>query len=255
MALFSDGPISTVDDLVQHDSSLISVASTEGIDVTAKLTLAHTEMGIELDALFGREASIYSSGSGGALLDSAHLAVSPSLKSWHIFRTLELVYRDAYFNLLNERYKGKWSEYQSLARWAMGKFIEIGAGLINDPLSQPGEPMISLESSSQAGGTLYVSVTVLNSAGEESTPSVAIEIAVPDGSVSLLQLGARPSNAISWNIYGGVSPSKMTLQTSVPLPTTASWEYVLPGSISGRGPGMGQTWNFIRDLPRRIMRG
>ena len=40
MALFSDGDLSTLAGLAGHDSQLLGVASTEGIDVTLKMALA-----------------------------------------------------------------------------------------------------------------------------------------------------------------------------------------------------------------------
>ena len=36
MALFTDGPLNTIEDLRAHDSQLVDVASTEGIDLTKK---------------------------------------------------------------------------------------------------------------------------------------------------------------------------------------------------------------------------
>ena len=35
------------------------------------------------------------------------VVVTPPLKLWHIFRTLEMVYRDAYNSQLNDRYAGQ----------------------------------------------------------------------------------------------------------------------------------------------------
>ena len=50
MALFTDGPISTTDQLVAHDSSVLDVSNREGIDLTAKLALAQEELGVQLGA-------------------------------------------------------------------------------------------------------------------------------------------------------------------------------------------------------------
>ncbi len=255
MALFSDGPPSTVDDLTQQDSYLLAVAGTEGINVTTKLQLAYTEVQIELTAIFGREASIYAPVLGEAPLDTNHLSITPALMVWHTFKSLELVYRDAYFNQLNDRYKAKWVEFQDLSSWARGRFIDTGAGLVIDPLPQPGAPVTAFEPSSQAGGTTYIVLTFLNAESEESTPSVMTEIAVPDANVLSVGAPTWPTNATGWNLYGGPSPATMTLQNATPMTLGLTWHFVLPGSTTGALPGEGQSANVTRDLPRRIMRG
>ena len=255
MALFSDGPLSTIDELVQHDSFLLAVASTEGIDVTAKLSLAHDEVETELSALFARASSNYGPVLGQTPLDTAHLAVTPALKLWYTFRTLELVYRDAYYNQLNDRYKGKWTEYQNLGRWATGKFLETGAGLVADPISIPVPLLTQFNPASQAGGTVYATITLLNSAGEESSPAILSEVTVPDAAVMVASISSHASNAKTWNLYTGSAPGVTTLQNSTPLALADTWEVVFPMSALGRLPGSGQAPNEIRDLPRRIMRG
>ncbi len=68
MALFSDGPPATIDDLIQQDSFVLGLSSIEGIDLTSKLQLAFNEITIELAAIFGREGSIYAPVLGEALL-------------------------------------------------------------------------------------------------------------------------------------------------------------------------------------------
>ena len=40
MALFTDGPISSIEDLRGHDTQIVEIANVEGIDVTKKLALA-----------------------------------------------------------------------------------------------------------------------------------------------------------------------------------------------------------------------
>jgi hypothetical protein len=40
MALFTDAPISTLDQLAAQDTAVLDVASNEGIDASAKISLA-----------------------------------------------------------------------------------------------------------------------------------------------------------------------------------------------------------------------
>jgi len=57
MALFTDSPVSSIEDLSAQDSQLLDVASAENIDVTRKLALAQEEVGLELSALLTRRSS------------------------------------------------------------------------------------------------------------------------------------------------------------------------------------------------------
>ena len=48
MALFNDGPISTAADLQQYENSILTVASTENIDLAAKILLAQQDLANEV---------------------------------------------------------------------------------------------------------------------------------------------------------------------------------------------------------------
>src|SRR5579883_2891896 len=107
MALFTDGPPATVEDLVVLDSQLLTVANVEGIDVTQKLELAHQELGLELTAQLKRWGN-YEEWLWVSQYPKLNcVVVSPALKLWHSYRSLEMVYRDAYNSQLNDRYAGK----------------------------------------------------------------------------------------------------------------------------------------------------
>ena len=104
MALFNDGPISTAADLQQYENSILTVASTENIDLAAKLLLAQQDLANEV-ALFllrrprRRDYSLWDDSSASPR--SRHLTdvvVTDPLRKWHVHRTLALVYRDAYNN-------------------------------------------------------------------------------------------------------------------------------------------------------------
>jgi len=51
MALYTDGPISSIEELTARDSQLLSVAGTEEIDLTQKIALAQDELGLELGGM------------------------------------------------------------------------------------------------------------------------------------------------------------------------------------------------------------
>src|SRR3569832_705274 len=132
MALLTDGPASAIEDLAAQDSQLLNVASAEGIDLTAKLALAQETVGIELEGLL-RECS------GPEL---RRVVVTPALRLWHAYRTLETVYRDAYFNQLNDRYAGKRDQFRELGMWARERLRQAGVGFTRQPLPRAVPPEV-----------------------------------------------------------------------------------------------------------------
>src|SRR6476469_5312236 len=109
MALFTDGAVANIEALKGHDTQLLNVATVEDIDVTRKLALAHEEISVELAGLLEQAMQ---SGLLAAPPSIDHVVVTTPLKLWHVFRTLEMVYRDAFNSQLNDRYAGKRDEYQ-----------------------------------------------------------------------------------------------------------------------------------------------
>src|SRR5947209_2594078 len=124
MALFTDGTIAAADDLAGHDSAVLTVASTEGIDLTKKLSLAMDDLALELGNILPTTDKL------------DHVAVTPAVRLWHAFRTLELVYRDAYSNQLNDRYAGKRDQFAALSNRAFDKLIECGVGIVGNPVDR-----------------------------------------------------------------------------------------------------------------------
>ena len=143
MALFNDGPMSTAADLQQYENSILTVASTENIDLASKLMLAQQDLANEVVLFLLRRTARcdYSpwndSSSSLGLRELTNVVVTEPLQKWHIHRTLALVYRDAYNNQLNNRYLGKWDEYEDLAKASRRTYFQIGVGLVADPFRRP----------------------------------------------------------------------------------------------------------------------
>ena len=96
----------------------------------------------------------------------ANVVVTPPLKLWHTYRTLEMVYRDAYFNQLNDRYAEQARPIShAWRRWAYEKLIETGIGIVTDPVPQAGTPCDASRRAALADGTYYVTVAWMNAAG------------------------------------------------------------------------------------------
>ena len=244
MALFSDGEVSTIDDLRGYDTQLLDVANTEGIDVTRKLALAREELAADIGTLLGRLS---------APPAENMVVVTAPLKLWHLFRTLELVYRDAYHSQLNDRYAAKRDEYRAMAKWAYDKVVQIGLGIANDPVERAGPPEVTPHTGVLADGTYYVAIAWTNQAGAEGMSSTPVAICTL-GSSFLVEHGAPPTNVRGWNVYAGSYPQALIRQNESPLDLRAAW--VQPDRLvtSGQLAGAGQQADYLLPVPRILQR-
>jgi hypothetical protein len=255
MALFTDGPISSEQDLQDYDSSVLNVAIAEGIDVAVKVTLAQQDLGNELMLFLFRRAPFRDyQPNFGRSRGLADVVVTEALQQWHVLETLALVYRDAYYNQLNDRYQGKWNEYEQLAKASSRTYFQLGVGVVADPVPMAPIPALSTVAGSGGAETYYVAATWVNAAGQEGAPSDSATLGTAAGEVLVVTLMAPPQNAVGWNAYVGLSPSTLTRQNNTPLALGSSW--TMTGALSpGPAPAMGQqpAW-FIVDH-RVIERG
>ncbi|MBV9769374.1 MAG: hypothetical protein JOZ32_07375 [Bryobacterales bacterium] len=248
MALFTDGPISTAADLQQYENSILTVASTENIDLAGKITLAQQDVANEIVLFllrrpFRYEQSLWCDSSGVNSRQLTDVVITDSLRKWHVHRALALVYRDAYNNQLNNRYQAKWTEYESLAKVSARIYFQIGVGLVADPIPQAVAPMLSTVEGTAAGGTFYVAVTWVNGTGQEGMPSPFAELGTSDGQQLFVTVANPPQNAITWNVYVGNSPTTLSLQNVVPLAPSISWTMTSALNTGAQLPtGQQPTW-------------
>jgi hypothetical protein len=254
MALFTDG-ISTIQDLMVQDSSVLVTAQTENIDLSQKLTLAQQEVGIEVTALLQRSNTYSWQFWLQPDTQLNNIVVTPPLQLWHVFQTLMLVYQDAYFDQLNDRFKGKRDQFQQLAQWAMDKLIQTGIGIATDPIPQALPPQLTSIPGGQPAMTYCVSVSWLNTGGQEGQASNPNTLTVAAGNALVAQPVNQPVNATAWNVYVGLSPTAMALQNSTPMALNQVWVQAGPVSTLGQGPGSGQAPDYLRALPRLLQRG
>jgi hypothetical protein len=234
-------------ELQNFESAILSVANTEGIDLAAKLALAQDEIASQVTMFLLRRLTVqdfhWNQRRARGVSD---VVVTPALKQWHAHRTLALVYRDAYNNQLNDRYLGKWNEYEALAKASAGTYFQIGVGLVADPIPKPAIPILSITAGPGAATTYYVAVTWLNRAGQESSPSDLAQITTAVGQQPVVAVPNPPSNATGWNVYIGPSPDGISLQNDVPAGIGESW-LLNVAARSGSSPGAGQqpNWYFV----------
>jgi hypothetical protein len=232
MALFTDGPMSSARDLQDYDTSVLSVANTEGIDVAAKVSLAQQDLANELILFLLRRANFCdyppNLRRSRGLTD---VVVTDALRQWHIYKSLAMVYRDAYNNQLNDRYQGKWNEYEQLAKGSSRTLFRLGVGVVADPIPRAPVPGLSAVTGIGPGNTYYGAATWVNATGQEGAPSNWAQLTTSNGETVSVTLGGDPPNAaVGWNTYVGLSPNAATLQNDGPLALGATW--VLSGALS-----------------------
>jgi hypothetical protein len=256
MALFTDGLVSSIDDLSAQDSQLLDVSTAENIDVTQKLALAQEEIALGLDTLLTGtsypDQSLWLAPRAGV----NRVVVTPALRLWHTYRALEMVYADAYNSQLNDRYAGKRNQFHSMASWAYDKLARIGAGMVIDPIPKAAMPTVTALASATPlpGGTYYATVAWTNQAGEEGASAAPNTISTASQTL-LVQPVNPPKNAVGWNAYVGVDSDSMFRQNSAPIAIAQTWTQPAPLTTTGQRAGQGQTPNFTKPVPRVLQRG
>lgn len=268
MALFTDGSISDVQDLIAYEANLVEVAHAEGIDLESKLRLAQSEIQAELGAAALRPGNIYWTTPGwnstGAEVNLSRfelnkVVVTPPLKLWHTFQTLAIAYRDAYNRKLNDKYLPKWNEYKELARWAANLLYQSGMGLVMQPAPRPGNPVLDWVASTLAGATFYVRVSWVGANGtSEGAASEETALAVPDNQALRVTPPAAPGSPYTitgWNVYVGTGSGGESRQNAQPLALGQPWVMPAGGVVTGMAVGTGQDPDLYRTVPRFLQRG
>lgn len=254
MALFVDGPACTIEDLTDQDAGLLDVALGTNINVSTKMRLAVEEIGTDLKLWLNRPRPVLEL-PWGPTLQLRQVVVTPPLKRWEVMHSLALVYRDAYFSQLVDRYQAKWQEYANLATDARESFIASGFGVVNDPVVRATPPILSTTPGPQPGGTFYACVTWVNRENQEGAASEPASLAVQDGNLMTVGAISAPANAAGFNVYAGTSLAAMLMQNDVLLPANATYLYVPGQMTAGPLPGNGQEPDFIRPIARTTLRG
>jgi len=254
MALFIDGPASSIDDLTAQDAQLLDVARVENINLTQKLALAHEELAVEISSLFARlrysEEAFWRTGP----VPIHSVVVTRPLKMWHTFRTLEMTYADAYNSQLNDRYAGRRDQYHASARWAYGKLVEAGIGMASDPIARAATPTVAVAAGNLPDGTYFVTTGWINWAGEEGAAAIPAVVTTA-GSSFLVQPGMPPSNVTGWHVYAGPGPNGMVRQNASPIPAASNWLQPNVLAMQGAAPSGGQSPSYLKPTPRVLQRG
>ena len=252
--LFTDNPAIAIEDLADYETAILDTALTEGINLTVKIRLGTNEVGLQLQSQFTPLATNGFAPTPQLTLNN--IVVTPPLRLWLLFHTLELVYRDAFFSQLNDRYQAKWNEYKDLSTSAAALLFQIGVGTVADPIPQAVHPALSLTAGTLTPAKYFVEVSWKNAAGQEGSPSETTALDVPAGDSLQVQALSPPPNAVSWNVYAGVTPDALFLQNTVPLTPGATWTAPTLNLVTtGPQPGTGQPPAFMSPQPKILLRG
>lgn len=216
--------------------------------------LAQDEIATDLQ-LFLNRASLWDPRfSIGQKFDTNQIVISGPLRRWHAYKTLALVYQDAYNNQLNDRYLGKWTEYDKLSGAAAQTLFEVGAGMVQYPVPKAGEPVLNVVPMAVTGTSYYLRISWVGPSGQEGAASDVVMAKSDDGSAILVKSPDAAPGIEAWNIYAASSPDNVQLQNSSPISIGDSWMLPSTGLQAGRLPGGGQApgWWLVdrRILPR-----
>lgn len=252
MALFQDGPISSLEDLRVYETSLLETASIEGVSLSNKLALAQQELGGEILRFLIQQLEPTESVTPSRL---ANVVATDPLRRWHALRTLSVFFRDVHHNQLNDRYRAKWDAYESEARAAARLLWEVGVGLVRNPLQRPAKPELTLLPSEEEFPQLLLKTTWTAGPSEESSASESVLFDSTSQEKPRITVKDPPQRATGWHVYAGPSEGQLTRQTDTALALTETW--VMPWNlpVSGGAVPFGQTPDQYIRLQRLLFRG
>jgi hypothetical protein len=236
--LFTDGTILTIQELREHDNFVLEVASTESIELSAKLAVAQREIGYEIESfLMTRDA-----GSG-----LGRVVVNQQLKDLVAAHALSMVYRDAYNTHLNDRYLGRWKEFARVSERGLLRLLQNGIGIAAVAVAQAKEPLVTLSpDGSLASGVYMVQIAwqhLTGAVGERSAP-VMIDCA---GGSLIVNAGAPPANASGWHVFLGTQDVTPARQNQSPIAPDSVWAQGAELRTDLRGPETSGPDYFVRN--------
>jgi hypothetical protein len=254
--LLTDGNPNDTEDLRAYESAILGVANTESIDLGVKLGLATEEITQEvLDFLLNRSGGADPQSGTRRSAGVSDVVVTRQMKRWHALHALEVVYRDAFNNQLNDRYKAKFFEYKKLAGLARMQTLQYGVGLVTRPVPVAELPSFSFDSGTIEARTYFARVAWVSATGQEGLASPVTTYDAPAGSVPVVEGVNPPANATGFHVYLGLAPGALERQTDDPV--AVGQAFMLPGSglAAGVAPGDGQVPDVFVAATSTLRRG
>lgn len=259
MALFTDGPLNALIDLQNYENRILDVSSAEGIDLAGKMVLAQDDIANELlifllKRLPSGDYQYLPSPAFRQKMGVSDVVVTKPLREWHAHKTLAFIYRDAYYNQLNDRYQGKWNQYEKLAKASSQNYFRIGVGIVAGPIPRATAPIVSTIAGAGLAATYYAAITWVNQGGQEGSPSQVVQNTTSAGQQLVIAAMNPPANVAGWNVYVGEAPSVLRRQNETPVGIAGTWVLAMPPS-PGAPPCDGQNPNWYVVDHQAIERG
>jgi hypothetical protein len=275
MALFNDSGLIGIADLKAYEANLSNIASTHGINIDTKTAMTLDYVGGRLLQRLVRAGAADSQSTGSWLTGASaiysmppqqswlftlsNVVVTPPLRRWICFEVLSQVFAEAYNTQLNDRFKGKWTEYTARSSDAEYSVSQLGIGVVRNPLARPAEALVTVAAGSISAGIIIVQAAWVDAQGNEGALSPLAPVTLSDSSSITVEmpgdLNQAPTSAIGWNVYVGWGGSEPSRQNLAPLAKGEPWSVPETGFVSGAAPIDGQTPEFYIVDPQRLRRG
>ncbi len=245
MALLVDGDVSLIENLKAFDSGVLEVANGEGIDLHAKLRVGQLEVEADVERFLHWEDR-------GSL---EQVQVNAALNRWHTLKTLEAVYRDAYFSQLNDRYGERWRAYEKMAATQERRYFDGGVAVVSRPVRRPEKITMEVTDGLNEPGTYWVQATLIDASGQESAPGPVEVVSSPLPHTLTVRLPYVREGVTGWNLFVGMQEDEAGLQNATPLGVNEVWTMPEGGIVAGRPPGTGQSADSVIYRSGRFRRG
>jgi hypothetical protein len=254
--LLTDGSPNDDASLQVYESAILQVSDTEMIPLSAKLNLALEEIAEDvLDVLLDHGSPSDPHATTRRMIGVSDVVVTRQMKRWHAVHTLEVFYRDAFNNQLNNRYQAKFNEYHSLSADARARTYQFGIGLALIPIPRAQTPVLSFVAGLIPETIYYAQVSWVSATGQAGDPSCLTTYDSPSDSLPVVTAVNPPPVATGFNVYMGLSPETVTLQNSTPVAVADSFTLPSSGLVTGGCPGCGQAPDVYVTGGALLMRG
>jgi hypothetical protein len=216
--------------LQAYDGSATNVAAEEGIDLAVKMSLSEAWITDRVDAFLRWEST----------LTEENAVVDERLKRWHLANVLSMLYRDASFSQVNDRFEKKWKAFELDAVQRKTEYFLAGVSYVGSPVRKPGAPAVSVIVGVQPAAAYLTAIARVDGAGRESAPSelTAVQAAAGNG---LIVSANGLAESDRWNVYATDGDGPMRKQNDVAMSASATWSLPDSGLSAGVQAGTGQT--------------
>ncbi len=142
MALFTDPAVVTLDDLLEFEASLAGVASSYGIDVDNKISLATSAISDKLMLWLLNSGAADPQWLNRRMLGLSTVVVTPSLQRWICFESLSRVFAEAYNVQLNTRFQGKLDGVSAGIKERLRPLLSVGRSDRLQPAAETGDASV-----------------------------------------------------------------------------------------------------------------